>query len=187
MSGSCYRGEKKRMASFLQLVNICDISAQLHFESDCRSRQSSSTGAAETPVVCASTNGKRVCGVCSKSGQKHRKKTRLNLVSAPHGVVRSGGSPTSYSIRRRGGRFFFNNTHIHTLWLQNRYVSTWTSIQLPCLCNVSFTEPGPLAYCGSDAVFVSGWKDGVEKHPPLERKESDLTHTPHFTTVYKSQ
>lgn len=72
-----------------------------------------------------------------------------------------------------------HNTTQHTrLWLHSKYISTWTSIQLPCLCNVSFTEPGPLADGGSHPVFVSGWKDGVEKHPPSARKRSQLTHVP---------
>lgn len=57
-------------------------------------------------------------------------------------------------------------THTRTLWSHSKYISTWTSIQLPCLCNVSFTEPGPLANSRPDPVFISGWKDGVEEHPP---------------------
>lgn len=112
-----------------------------------------------------------------------RKKPRLNLISVPHGVVRSG----ERTAKGTEEVTFSSTTHIHTLWLQSRHVSTWTSIQLPCLCNVSFTEPGPLAYSRSDSVFVSGWKNGVEKHPPLVRKESDLTTILHFTVVYKAQ
>lgn len=75
---------------------------------------------------------------------------------------------------------FTTHTHTHsrscTLWSHSKYISTWTSIQLPCLCNVSFTEPGPLTNCRPDAVFISGWKDGVEEHPPSERKR-EISHT----------
>lgn len=63
------------------------------------------------------------------------------------------------------------HTHIHTHTAVSKGTSTWTSIQLPCLCNVSFTQPGSLADGRPDPVFVSGWKDGVEEHPPSERRQ----------------
>lgn len=62
------------------------------------------------------------------------------------------------------------HNHVNTLWFQSKYFNTWTSIQLPCLCNVSFTESGPLADGRPNPVFISGWKDGVEEHPPSGRR-----------------
>lgn len=49
--GGEIKKKKKADGIVLWLVNICDISAQLHFESDSRSRQSSSTGAVRTPEL----------------------------------------------------------------------------------------------------------------------------------------
>lgn len=68
------------MASFLRLVNICNISIQLHFESDSRSHQSSSTGAAGTPELlwCAQELIGRVGAVFARNQGEN---THLNLVS----------------------------------------------------------------------------------------------------------
>lgn len=57
------------------------------------------------------------------------------------------------------------HTYVHALLTESKSVCTWTSIQLPCLCNVSFTEPGSLANSRPDPIFISGWKDGVKEHP----------------------
>lgn len=63
-------------------------------------------------------------------------------------------------------------THTHRHTVVSKYTSTWTSIQLPCLCNVSFTQPGPLTNSRPDPVFISGWKDGVKEHPPSARSQT---------------
>lgn len=76
--GAATGAKKNQMASFLRLVNICDISAQLRFESDSRSRQSSSTGAAGTPELlwCAQELMGRACVVFARNrGENTEKKT----------------------------------------------------------------------------------------------------------------
>lgn len=64
-------GKKKKKIRWhrFAMVNICDISAQLHFESDSRSRQSSSTGATGTPELlwCAQELMGRGCVVFARN------------------------------------------------------------------------------------------------------------------------
>lgn len=69
-------GGAKSYGVILRLVNICDISAQLHFESDSRSRQSSSTGATGTPELlwCAQELMGRVCVVFARNREKNMEK-----------------------------------------------------------------------------------------------------------------
>lgn len=61
-------------------------------------------------------------------------------------------------------------TKTYRLWFHSKCISTWASIELPCLCNVSFAEPGPLTNSRPDPIFISGWKDGVKEHPSSRRQ-----------------
>lgn len=82
------------------------------------------------------------------------------------------------------GTRYDDSTHIHwrtqtctdTLQTESKSICTWTSIQLSCLCNVSFTEPGPLTNCRPDPIFISGWKDGVEEHPASAKRKETTCH-----------
>lgn len=115
-----------------------------------------------------------VC-VCLENRETHGK---TNYSTSPLCLGECRGGKTLQQTYGQINTFFFNNT----LWFHSKYISTWTSIQLPCLCNVSFTEPGPLADSRPDPVFVSGRKDGVEEHPPSKRKREFETHIMHFAS-----
>lgn len=170
------------------IVNVCDINCTARFESSSRSRQSNSPETRRTPAQqeCAQQLMGRVC-VCPCVRCVWDPKTER---PASHGKTNYSTSPLRFGECRGGlishqrcertnrGRLLWfltvttahtcTNTPTCTLWSHRKYSSTWTSIQLPCLCNVSFTEPGPLANSRPDPIFISGWKDGVEKHPPAE-------------------
>lgn len=166
------------------IVNLCDITAQLGSRADpdhVRTVQRGPEGRQSSTGV--NRWEECVCVMCvrpeNREGKRHMEKqiTQLHL-----GALESGGagkiSRQRYKQINRGhlliprcnDTHMHQHTHIRTLWSHSKYISTWTSIQLPCLCNVSFTEPGPLANSRTDPVFISGWKDGVEEHPPSWRK-----------------